>query len=212
MPVRYQKHHDPETCQSAAGADSIRPRYPTDLTDPQWDLIAPLIPDRLPKSLPPAKHSPREMVNAILYVVRNGCTWRGLPHDFPPWQSVYGRFRRWTDCGLLAKVVRTLHVEERLRCGREATPTLGIVDSQSVRTTEEGQAGTTGYDAGKKTKGRKRHILVDVTGTVLAVVISAASVQDRDGLEPLLFVAADEYASIEKVLVDGASKTSPTCR
>lgn len=144
------------------------------------------------------------MLDAILYVNKTGCTWRSLPHDFPPWESVYGRFQRWVRAGVFADIQRRLHARERQRLERAPGPTLGIVDSQSVKTTEDANDGTVGYDAGKKTKGRKRHILVDATGVILAIFISVGSVQDRDGLVPLLHFAASEYSTIKKVLVDGA--------
>jgi putative transposase len=201
MTVRYRAEAEPSESEPTAGG---RRRYPSDLTDRQWQVVAPLIPDTIPGHFPREKYSAREMLNAILYVSKTGCTWRSLPHDFPPWESVYGRFRRWGSSGVLDKLLRALHVRERERLNRAPEPTLGIVDSQSVKTTENASMDTVGYDAGKKTKGRKRHVLVDVTGVILAIFISVGSVQDRDGLGPLLQAVASQYTSIQKVLVDGA--------
>lgn len=202
MEVRYSQTDASNEASSESALK--RKRYPSDLNDRQWQLVASIFVSTVPENFAPEKYSAREMLNAILYVSKTGCTWRSLPHDFPPWESVYGRFQRWQRSGVLAEALRYLHGCERERLGRASDPTLGIVDSQSVKTTEDANPGTVGYDAGKKTKGRKRHILVDTTGAILALYISVGSVQDRDGLAPLLKVAKTQYSSLQKVLVDSA--------
>lgn len=202
MPTRYTAGPDARVAPDAES--SGRRRYPSDLTDRQWALVRDLLPYSVPPNLMQPKYGPRDMLDAILYVANTGCTWRSLPHDYPPWESVYGRFRRWEKSGLLQRVLQQLHVLERQRLRRADQPTLGIVDSQSVKTTEEAAPDTVGYDAAKKVKGRKRHVLVDVTGTILALFISVGSVQDRDGIGVLLEAASAEYPMMQKALVDGA--------
>ena len=128
----------------------------------------------------------RRVINAILYFVRSGCAWRLLPHEFPAWQTVYGYFRRWTVNGLWQRIHDTLRAWVRQKAGRHKYPTAGAIDSQSVKTTA--MAGIKGFDAGKQIQGRKRHILVDTLGLILVVVVTAASVQERDGAK-LIFQA-----------------------
>jgi transposase len=115
-----------------------RARYPSDLTDRQWAIIAPLLERPHPGYGRPRKYPLREIVNALFYVVKNGCTWRALPHDFPPWEDVYDHFRRWRKDGTLERLHDALREQVRLRAGRAATPSLLILDSQSVPTTEKG--------------------------------------------------------------------------
>jgi putative transposase len=129
----------------------------------------------------------RRIIEAILYLDRAGCAWRSLPSDFPPWQTVYGYFAAWRDDGTLTRLHDALRAQVRTAAGRDAEPTAAVIDSQSVRAADTVPKISRGWDNAKKVNGRKRHIAVDTTGLVLAVVITAASVQDRDGARPLLW-------------------------
>lgn len=157
--------------------------YPTDLTDDEWQLLEPLLPGS-GKLGRPRKHSWRDILNAIFYVLRTGCQWRCLPHDMPTWKTVYHYFRRWRKAQMWSRIHTRLREQLRVTLGREAQPSAGILDSQSVKTT--GVGGERGYDGAKKIKGRKRHLLVDTQGLVLTVKVHPADVMDRDGVALLL--------------------------
>jgi putative transposase len=180
---------------------AARKRYPSDLTDAQWELVEPFVRAN-PVGPQPVVHERRDVVNAIFYISRTGAPWRYLPHDMPDWQSVYHYFRLWTKDGTLKLLHEVLRGKVRQQEGRSAQPTAGILDSQSVKTALEAES--RGYDAGKKVKGRKRHLLVDVLGLVLVAWITTADVQDRDAAAAVLPMAAEQFPTLQKVWADGA--------
>lgn len=175
-------------------------RYPSDLAEQEWILIAPF--------LPPAKSGGRprttdlrEVMNAVLYLATSGCQWRMLPKDFPPLSTVQGYFYDWRNQGLFETINHLLVMSARDLEDREASPTAVVIDSQSVKTTESG--GICGFDAGKKVKGRKRHIVTDTLGLLLLVVVHAADIQDRDGAPMVLKAIRHRFPWLRHVFADG---------
>ncbi len=180
----------------------MRKTYPTDLSDAEWTRLRSYLPT--PKAQGrPRTHSLRKVLDAIFYVLKSGCHWRLLPHDFPPWSSVYYHFRRFRLRGLWSLILKVLHAAERKRASKDPQPTAAIMDSQSVKSVEE-SAHPSGYDAHKNVKGRKRHLLVDTLGLVLSVYVTSAAVQDRVGARCLLAGLKPLLPCLKKIWADGA--------
>lgn len=186
----------------------IRERYASDLSDKEYALIQPLLPE--PKPLGRKPTDVRPILNALFYMVRCGCPWRYLPKDFPPFTTVQNRFYAWRNSGLWEQIVTVLVMAIREAAGKSAAPTVAIVDSQSVKTTEAG--GASGYDAGKKVKGRKRHIAVDTLGLPIKCHVTVADTQDRDALPALLKAVSRKSPWVELAFVDGGCAGDETRR
>jgi len=189
--------------ENRARYDRSKLRYPSDLTDEEWSLIGPLI--------PPAKRGgnkrtvvEREVINGVMFILATGCQWAALPKDLPPRSTVNDYMRRWDEDGTLDRIHHALYVKCREQAGREASPTAAIIDSQSVKTAEKGGAAIdpSGYDAGKKIKGKKRHLLVDTQGLLLCAIIHAADIQDRDGGLLLMGAVFGLYPFLLKLYAD----------
>jgi putative transposase len=178
--------------------------YDTDLTNDQFALLEPLLPRPKRIGRPPANL--RDVVDGILYLVRSGCQWRLLPHDFPPWSTVHTWYRRWRRDGTWQRLHDTLVPAVRVQAGRDPAPRTSAVDSQSVKTTEMG--GVRGFDGGKLVKGRKRHIWVDSLGMLLAVMVTAANVQDGVAACALLHRRLwDDLPRLDVVYADSQYRT-----
>lgn len=189
---------------------SERRAYPSDLSDARWELVEPVLAawrsERRRRALAfgrPPEHELREIMNAILYVDRTGVQWRYLPHDFPPWETVYGYFAKWQKDGVFAQLNGLLRELVRQMEGHTAQPSACVIDAQSVKTSTSVPAAGQGIDAGKKIVGRKRSIATDTLGLLLAVLVTAASVQDSDAGRTLVEHIAAEHPTVRKTWVDG---------
>jgi putative transposase len=186
---------------------NTRKAYPTDLTDAQWAIVEPLVPEAKPGGRKRTTDM-REVLKAIFYLLRAGCAWRMLPHDFPAWQTVYKYFRYWKRTEVWQAINDALREAVRLEAGREAEPSVGLIDSQSVKGSSI--AGERGVDGFKRVKGRKRHILTDTMGLLLVVVSHAANIPDKTGAWAVLACAvAKGFSRLELILADGGYESGP---
>ncbi len=173
--------------------------FDTDLTDAQWEFLQPMMPKRKKLGRPPTDRRP--VINAILYLLKGGIPWRLLPKNFPPWKTVYDIFHAWSRDHTWASLSDALRVCVRVNENRDAQPSAAILDSQSVKS--DGHGGAVGYDAGKKIKGRKRHLLVDTLGLVLGVIVTPADCPERDGAQQALQQVGGWFKRLRKLWVDG---------
>ena len=188
-------------------------RYPSDLTDAQWELLRPLAEQVMAELRQaagrPMVHDLRATLDALFYVVRNGIEWRALPVDFPPWPAVYAFYQRWNARGLPQRLVDRLRHRLRVRARRDAQPSAAILDSQSVKAADTVGVGTRGFDNGKKINGRKRHLAVDVEGFLLAVVVTAANVGDRAGAKLLVIALLNMCTRLKLIWADSGYDGAP---
>jgi len=190
-------------------ANDVERLYDTDLTDAGWALVAPLLPPARPGGRPRTTNI-RAVLNAIFYLLRTGCQWRLLPREFPAWSTVYHYFRRWENAGIWACIQRCVYEASRKHAGRNASPSVVIMDGQSVKTTERG--GIRGFDAHKRVKGRKRHILVDTLGLPIACRVEPANISDRRAGALLLGGLGPFFPNIHTVFADAGHESSKLAR
>ena len=178
--------------------------YPTDLTESQWQFIEKILDDNRKRT-----HPLRKIWDAIFYVVKTGCQWRMLPLDFAPWSAVYYYFKKWRENGIFEQVLDALNTVYRKSHGKEEIPSVGIIDSQTVKVAHTCN-NEVGYDAGKRIKGRKRHIITDTLGCLLLVVVHGAEIQDRNGIKMLLPELKDKiWHGIKKIFADAGYSGLP---
>jgi transposase len=189
---------------AATRGDYVRPSgsYASDVTDREWSLIAPLLPAARSGGRPRSTCL-RGVINGIFYLLRTGCQWRMLPRDFPPRSTVYGYFRAWIAVGVWAHVHDVLYRRTRELEGHQESPTAAIIDSQSVKTGPEARDAV-GYDAGKRVKGRKRHLVTDTLGLLLRIEVHSASVQDRDGAALVLDRITRRFPFLDRFFADAS--------
>lgn len=176
-------------------------QYPTNLTDKQWQIIKNIIEPQKRKR----KHFLRDIMNAILYTLKTGCQWRMLPKEFAPWQSVYYYFRKWKNEGVIEELLDVIRSKVRRMFGREESPSVGIIDSRSVRTSHHVDS-EKGIDGNKKIKGRKQHIIVDTQGNLLAIAVHEANVHDSKGAPEVIEKLEHKFPRLAKILADGGYK------
>ena len=182
----------------------MKTSYSTNLTDNQWQVIKKVINPQERKR----KYPLREIMNAILYINKTGCQWRMLPQDFAPWQTVYYYFRKWKLEGVIDDIMSTLHALARKAVGRKDSPSMGIIDSRSVKTSHHADPSCKGIDGNKKIKGRKEHIVVDTLGLPMSVAVHEANLHDSKGAPMAIEKMEYKFPGLKKILADGGYQGS----